>query len=51
MGKDSRAIKGNVGKPEGSNNWYDGNTMGKNGRVVDGSFVNGADLKASGFWD
>ena len=51
MGENGRNINGHVGKTEGPTNWYEKNTMEKNGRNINGNFVNGADLKASGFFD
>ncbi|KAL8785990.1 MAG: hypothetical protein Q9195_008401 [Heterodermia aff. obscurata] len=50
IGKDSRNINGNVGKTEGPNNWYERDKIGDNSRNINGNFVDGADLKASGFW-
>ena len=51
MGKDSRNIKGSIGTKENQSHWYGSDEMGDNARNLNGSFVSGADLKASGFWD
>lgn len=51
MGNNSHNLNGNFGKTEPSNHRYDRTMLGENGRNINGNVVDGADLKASGFWD
>ena len=51
MGNDSRGWNGHVGKIEGPSDYHGKTKMGDNGRNFNGNVVNGAEIKASGFWE